>query len=112
MPTARPSIIASVEVVAESPKVLPSAVMPEMPMETPMVAVRSGMPAAIIDPKVSSRTMAETRMPMPSPEPPISALILTASPPASTVSPPVRAFSVISSKASWASSLTSGPGTL
>ncbi len=86
--------------------------MPEMPMPTPISAVISGIPAASIEPKVRTRTIAETRMPICSPVPPMACSIFTASPPASTVSPASRACSVAASRASCALSSTSAAGTL
>lgn len=105
MPTARPSISASVEVVEDRPSVLPSVTIPQMPTPTPMMAVSIGIPAARSEPKVMSSTTAETARPMISPEP----IVWdggTASPPISTVRPLSRASSTALVSASCASGLT------
>ncbi len=98
--------MARVVVVDDRPTVEPSAVMPAMPTPTPTSAVSSDMPAAIIEPKVRTRTTAETAIPMASEEPPMDCSTLTASPPASALSPLLRAFSSTSSRASCALSFT------
>lgn len=81
--------------------------MPETPIPTPMMAVSSGSPAAISEPKVMTRTTAETAMPMSSADPPISCSAWTASPPVSTVKPSARVLSVASVSASWVLSVSS-----
>ena len=64
MPTARPIIIARVEVVVPRSSTFASAVIVETPMPTPMSAVSSGSPAAISEPKVMTRTTAAIAIPM------------------------------------------------
>lgn len=91
MPTARPSIIARVEVLGERSNTPARAVMPVTPTATPIRAVSSGRPAAINEPNVTISTTAAIMMPMISPLPgPASAS--RASPPTSTVSPASRPF--------------------
>lgn len=95
MPTARPIIIARVEVVEPRSRVLASAVIAETPMPTPMRAVSSGRPAATSEPKVMTRTTAATAMPMISLLP-VCGTVWSASPPISTVSPAFRASCALS----------------
>ena len=84
MPTARPSISATVGT-AESMSTKPvTAVIPMIPITTPISAVSSGSPAAASEPNVIRSTSAATARPMISPRPPSEASEVTASPPNST----------------------------
>ncbi len=67
MPTARPSIAASVIVSSLSDHAELASVMPRTPKPTPRRAVRSGRPAAISEPKVSASTRTATARPAISP---------------------------------------------
>ncbi len=111
MPTARPIIIARVEVVVPRSRALASAVIVETPMPTPIRAVSSGKPAASREPKVITRTTAAIAMPMISVDP-VSGVAVSASPPTSTVSPALRACSAVSVRASLEASFSSMPETL
>ncbi len=102
MPTARPSIIASVLVVLDRPSTLPSPVISAMPRPTPITAVSSGSPAASSEPKVITRTTADIAMPIASAEPPASPPAIRAVPPMSTVRPASRACWAACSRASVA----------
>ncbi len=106
MPTARPIIIASVEVVEPRSSTFARAVISETPIPTPMSAVSSGSPAAISDPKVITSTTAATATPMISVAP-VSGITWSASPPISTVIPLLCAASPASSSASRAPSVSS-----
>lgn len=106
MPTARPIIIASVEVVEPRSRTLASAVIVETPMPTPMRAVSSGSPAAISEPKVMTRTTAAMATPMISVAP-VSGITWSASPPISTFIPLLRASWPTSSRASRVASVSS-----
>ncbi len=86
MPTARPIIIARVEVVEPRSRTFASAVIEETPMPTPMIAVSSGSPAATSEPKVTTRTKPAMTTPTISPAP-VSGMVWRASPPTSTVRP-------------------------
>ena len=100
MPTARPSISATVGT-AESMSTKPvAAVIPMIPITTPISAVSSGSPAAASDPNVIRSTSPATARPMISPTPPIEASDTTASPPNSTCRPASRAVSA----AAWTAS--------
>ncbi|CAM5434536.1 hypothetical protein SALBM311S_04731 [Streptomyces alboniger] len=112
MPTARPIINASVEVVSPRSRALARAVMVETPIPTPMIAVSSGSPAATSEPRVTTRTTAAMARPMTSPTAPGSAPAWSASPPTSTVSPVARASSPAVSRASLVESASSMPGSL
>ena len=63
MPTASPSISASVGAVLETVMMWETTITEVMVTPTPMSAVRIGMPAAISDLKVSARIRKETRSP-------------------------------------------------
>ncbi len=82
--------MASVPVVLDRPSVLPSAVISAMPRPTPTTAVSSGRPAATNDPKVITRTTADSAMPIASLLPSACALAISALPPISTLSPASR----------------------
>ncbi len=86
MPTARPIIIASVEVVEPRSSTFASAVIVDTPIPTPIRAVSSGSPAAIRDPKVITSTTAAMATPMISVAP-VSGITWSASPPISTCMP-------------------------
>ncbi len=109
MPTARPSIIASVPVVADRPRVLPSAVISAMPRPTPTTAVSSGSPAATSEPKVITSTTADSAMPIASLLPPASPLDISAVPPISTFSPASRPCWAACSRVALALSDSSPP---
>lgn len=107
MPTARPSIVASVPVVRDRPKALPRAMMDAMLIPTPMTAVSSGRPAAAREPKVISSTTAARTMPMASEEPPAAGRVASAVPATSTVRPEARALSTAVSRAVRSASVRS-----
>ncbi|CAM5394778.1 hypothetical protein SCYAM73S_04352 [Streptomyces cyaneofuscatus] len=86
MPTARPIIMASVEVVEPRSRAVASAVISETPMPTPIRAVSSGSPAAISEPKVMTRTTPAMATPMISAAP-VCGMTWSASPPISTFMP-------------------------
>lgn len=106
MPTARPIIIASVEVVEPRSSTLASAVIDETPMPTPISAVSSGSPAAMSEPKVMTSTTAASAIPMTSVAP-VSGITWSASPPISTVIPLFCAASPESSRESRVASVSS-----
>ena len=112
MPTASPSIDASVPVVMVSPRALPRARIAHMLTPTPTTAVSSGSPAAARDPKVIRRTTAARTMPIPSAAPPAAGCEASAVPPTSTVSPASRARSTAASRPPLLASVRSSALTL
>ncbi|CAM5677840.1 hypothetical protein SALBM135S_09380 [Streptomyces alboniger] len=112
MPTAMPSMEASVPVVAVRPNVLPSARIAAMVTPTPTSAVSSGSPAAAREPKVISSTTAASAKPMASAEPPAAGGEASALPPTSTVRPASRASSTDFSRAVLLESVRSSALTL
>ncbi|MDQ1017688.1 invasion protein IalB [Streptomyces afghaniensis] len=79
---------------------------------TPMRAVSSGSPAAASEPKVTSNTTAAIATPITSAVPPGPALSPSALPPASTVSPESRAWSMACSRCARLASVRSSDPTL
>lgn len=111
MATASPSMVARTVVVLPRSSTLARAKIEVTAMPTPTSAVASGSPAAIREPKVITRTTAAIATPMISPAPRCN-FSRTASPPASTVSPPCRASSAISNTWSAIESSSSNAGSL
>jgi hypothetical protein len=101
MARASPSIIARVGVKEVSSKNRLPAVIAEMVMPIPMIALSSGRPAATNDPNVMMSTIAATPSPISSAAP-CSNSSCSASPPISTVSPASRAGSTASLSGSFA----------
>ena len=110
MPTARPSIAASVGVVDDSSVNPVVMVIPRMPMPTPIAAVSRFMPAVTSEPYVTARTTSASTTPTASAGPPTCGGATTASPVTSTVSPVPRAWSTAASSASCCSTVTSPAG--
>src|SRR5918996_69774 len=93
MPTARPSISATVGTVESMSTKPVTAVIPMIPTATPISAVNSGSPAATSEPNVIASTSAATAKPRISPIPPTSGSETAASPPNSTCTPDACAVS-------------------
>ena len=102
MPTARPSIRASVVVTDASAKKWDATAIVLRPMPMPRNAVSSGSPAATMEPRVRNRTMAAMITPIASVAPGCGSS-WRALPPISTVSPAARPASARASSASRAS---------
>src|SRR5918992_3842948 len=100
MPTARPSISATVGTVESMSTKPVTAVIPMTPPATPISAVNSGSPAATSEPNVIASTSAATAKPRISPIPPTSGSEAAASPPNSTCTPDACAVSA----AAWTAS--------
>ena len=107
MPTARPIIVARIEVLLEMSTRAVMAVTPVRPMPTPIRAVMIGSPAATRDPKVRISTSRATPMPRASEARPGVAKPVAPGPLASTTRPWSRASSITSSRASSVSGSTS-----
>ena len=100
MATARPSIVARMGAVADREMMPLSALMPVSPMPTPMSALRSGSPAAIMEPRVIVSTRKAISRPR------ASELFvvgwLTIPPPKATVTPWARAGLATSARSCFA----------
>ena len=82
-----------------------------MAAATPRIAVSRGSPAAIIEPKVITRTTAATPTPISSAAL-LAALSLTALPPRLTFRPAFSPWATTSVWTAWAAPLTSASATL